>query len=141
MENKSFINGVLYGLAFAKTVSKESLNVNPIMIWFEDGTHLSFAINRGIEHAYNNMDAMITAEDSYNLFDISVCWVNAEQKETIERVLSDNDAFEKGKIRATLNELHIIINSLGTIDIKRCHEEWLSIGREPSLYYEHPLGL
>ncbi len=125
MNNKSFIQGFLYGLAFAESVVKEHLNPGKqVLVWFSDGTFLRFAINRGISHIYGDHVAMCTQEEDCNLFDIAKCWLTQEQFEKIESLGHD---FEYAGIRINLDELCQIIDTLGVIDYNITQQEWLKI--------------
>ncbi len=122
-----FLKGLLYGLAFVDSIAKGAMidmRCNPIMIWFEDGTHISFAINRGISHVYGNFTAMLTQKESCNLFDIVGNWLTQDQLLKIEELGFD---FEDAEIRVGFQDLCLIINALGNIDYVRSQQEWLKI--------------
>lgn len=120
-----YLKGLLYGLAFAESVSKDKIShlCNPIRITFEDKSNLSFAINRGIAHTYGNFTAMLTNEESHNLFDIHEWWITNEQKSKIQSLGYEFD----GEIRVNFKEFVQIIEILGVIDAELTKENWLEI--------------
>jgi hypothetical protein len=129
MENKNFIQGLLYGLAVANSVTHSDntyldIRCNPIHIHFVDGSYLKFAINRGISHIYGNFTAMLTGKKSCNLFDIVPQWQTPEQVQRIEKMGFD---FSDGEIRVTLDEIIRISEQLGAIDVEKTKEEWLKV--------------
>lgn len=124
MNNKYFIQGLLYGLSFAESLSKSqdfSIKAHQVMIWFKDGSHLIFAINRGIAHIYGNLAAMLTQEESCNLFDIAWRWVTEAQEKKLSL------SFEDGEVRLNLDQLVNVVDSLGEIDYEKTQQEWLKI--------------
>ena len=124
MKNKSFIQGLFYGLAFAESTSKHAYISCQLILWFNNGTSFSFAINRGISHHYGNFVAMLTEEQSCNLFDIVEKWLTSSQ---VMQVYNLGYTFENGEIRVTFKELINIIEALGTIDIDATYQGWLKI--------------
>lgn len=129
MNNKSFLQGLLFGLAFGESVLKGTAkymfyDTTHVIIWFNDGSRLIFAINRGISHRYGNKVAMLTQENNYNLFDIAPNWISEEQITKIEELGFD---FSNGEIRITLEQLFQIVDVLGTIDYEVTQQEWLKI--------------
>jgi hypothetical protein len=115
MENKNFIQGLLYGLAVANSVTHSDntyldIRCNPIHIHFVDGSYLKFA--------------MLTGKKSCNLFDIVPQWQTPEQVQRIEKMGFD---FSDGEIRVTLDEIIRISEQLGAIDVEKTKEEWLKV--------------
>lgn len=131
MNNKSFLQGMMFAFAFADSTSSEFHihHANPIMIWFKDGSYLTFAINRGIAHIYGNATCMLTGEESCNLFDIYIGWITHEQSKVIKSL---NPIFAEvfddySEIRITFDDLVSIVDALGEIDYEVCSKEWLKI--------------
>jgi len=128
MNAASFIKGLLYGLSFSESILKEERFFNPsnqVQIWFEDGSRLLFAINRGISHAYGNHTAMLTQKENCNLFDIYEGWIQPEQKSKIEAM--GTFFSQEGEIRVNLDELIKITDALGVISYEVTQQRWLEV--------------
>lgn len=127
MNTKSFLQGLFYGLSYLESIQKSNEYIhNPqIIVWFKDGSHLTFAINRGISTMCGNFVAMLSQEDSTNLFDIANVWLTKAQSNTIEML--GHNLEEYGEIRVSFDQLVTIMESLGEIDYSITQKEWFKI--------------
>jgi hypothetical protein len=125
---KEYLKGLLYGAAFYMSLSKDKdMNAGgQIMLWLNDGSYLTFAINRGIAHKYGNEVAVLTQEQSCNYFDITANWVSYYNlKKIIDLGYDDIDYY--GECRLTFDELVNVIETLGGVDIELTEKEWLKV--------------
>lgn len=125
MNNKSFLNGLIYGLSFTESIIKDiSASCNPIMVWFKDGSYLTFAINRGISPIDGRFTVILKDDEECNLYDIALRWLKDDQIKIVKQLGYD---FEYGEIRITLDDLYKITDSLGEIDYQVTKKEWHKI--------------